>query len=396
MCPERKSDVEFCDKDLRILILTPVGRDAALAKQELDRNGLATRVCAGLDELRTQIAIGAGAVLIAEEALPGHSAGNCHAWLESEQAWSSLPIIVLLGRERTLHNLPLLRALERRPNVNFLERPVPRRSLISALRAAVESRRLQYSVRDALEELQTLNRKKDEFLATLSHELRNPLAPIRSAIYVLQNLGDDPKSREKAHRLLSMLERQTDHLVRLVDDLLEVARITSGKIELKKSNVLLQDVIHQAVEMSAPHVKEAAHKLEVGLPVEPLVVTGDRVRLTQVLANLLNNSARYTPSGGRIAISLARDADEAAISVKDNGIGVSKEMLPRIFELFSQSPNDENHKHGGLGIGLALARSLVEMHGGSISARSDGSGQGSEFIVRLPLDQQTPAAAAAT
>ena len=396
---------EWRDEDLRILILTPHGRDSVLAERAIVRSGLMARICSDLDQLHSELAAGAGTLLISEEALPADTE-DIRCLVGDEPPWSSLPIVALLSRGTTSHKFPILRTLERRANVSFLERPAPKRNFISALRAAIEARRLQYRIRQALDELDKASRKKDEFLATLSHELRNPMAPIRSAIYVLKDLasksvGDNVASRERTGAVLSMMERQTDHLVQLVDDLLEISRITTGKIQLKMAHVRLDDIIRQAVEISEPLIREAGHDLRVSLADEPIIVNGDPVRLTQVISNLLNNSAKYTPPGGRIHVSLRSEHEHAAVSVVDNGIGISQDMLPKIFDLFAQSSGVENRMQAGLGIGLALARSLVEMHGGEVIARSDGPGRGSEFRLRLPLaaprqeaDEKKPAAPA--
>jgi nitrogen fixation/metabolism regulation signal transduction histidine kinase len=238
----------------------------------------------------------------------------------------------------------------------------------------------------AEEALRQNNRRKDEFLATLAHELRNPLAPIQNGVHVLRRLdGDDPASRDRARRALTIVDRQVAHLVRLVDDLLEVSRITTGKIELRKQHLDLAAVIQQALEMSEPSIKAGKHKISLVLDHEPLIVDGDPVRLTQVFANLFNNAAKYTPPKGQIEISAKREGDQALVSVRDNGIGVSADMLPRIFDLFTQSPHSLVNAKGGIGVGLSLARKIVEMHGGQVEGRSNGVGHGSEFVVRLPL-----------
>jgi two-component system, sensor histidine kinase len=361
------------DAGLRVLILTPRGRDAALADQALGRGGLATCICANLEDLRREIDLGAGCAMIAEEALTRTLADAPGDWLGAEPSWSSLPVIILLSRNASLRNIPALRALETRPNVNFLERPVPKRTLISALRAALEARRLQYAVRDALEDLRVANRKKDEFLAILSHELRNPLAPIRSAVYVLKRLEfDSPAASGQARALISMVERQVNHLVRLVDDLLEVSRITTGKIVLARRRCDLAAILRQAQEISAPLIGAEGHALTICIPERPIFVDCDTVRLAQVFANLLNNAAKYSPRGCNIRLSLRAEGAEAIVSVRDEGIGISSEMLSKVFDLFSQSHGGAGREQGGLGIGLALAQSLVELHGGAIEAHSDG------------------------
>jgi PAS domain S-box-containing protein len=234
----------------------------------------------------------------------------------------------------------------------------------------------------AEEALHEADRRKDEFLAVLAHELRNPLAPIRNSLHILRLADDVDPTLEKVREVL---ERQTDHLARLVDDLLEVSRITLGKIELRPEVVELAAIIRSAVETSRPLVDAGRHQLAISLAREPLRVNADPTRLAQVIANLLNNAAKYTPQGGQIWLSAEDDGERALIRVRDNGAGISREMLPRVFEKFAQVGRDEVRSQGGLGIGLALAASLVRLHDGQIEAHSAGLGRGSEFIIRLPL-----------
>ncbi|MBV8587735.1 MAG: response regulator, partial [Verrucomicrobia bacterium] len=231
--------------------------------------------------------------------------------------------------------------------------------------------------RDALREA---DRRKDEFLATLAHELRNPLAPIRNSIFILRSI-----TSERAESLLEMMERQVSQMVRLVDDLMEVSRITTGKIKLLKERMELKGIVQSAIETSTPVIDAARHRLSVSLPIEELMLEGDPVRLAQVLSNLLNNAAKYTEEGGQIWLAAQREGSNVVISVRDNGIGIPGEMIPKIFDLFAQVDRSHSRDQGGLGIGLTLARSLIEMHGGTIQARSDGPDQGSEFVLRLPL-----------
>jgi two-component system CheB/CheR fusion protein len=224
--------------------------------------------------------------------------------------------------------------------------------------------------------------RKDEFLAMLAHELRNPLAPIRNAVTIMALDEDD---RETAQWSREVIDRQVQHLSRLVDDLLDVSRITQGKIVLTKAPVVVRTFLIAAVETSRPLIDARKHRLDVFLPEEGIRVEGDPNRLAQVVSNLLNNAAKYTPDGGRIRLSVDRDGDEALIRIKDDGEGISDEMLPRVFDLFSQARRSIDRSDGGLGIGLTLVKRLVEMHGGTVEAHSDGPGQGSELIVRLPL-----------
>jgi signal transduction histidine kinase/ActR/RegA family two-component response regulator len=245
--------------------------------------------------------------------------------------------------------------------------------------------------RAAEDALRVADRRKDEFLATLAHELRNPLAPIRSSIELLKRAGVDPDSAASA---LRTMERQVLHLVRLVDDLLDISRITRDKLELQTARVTLADVLEPALEACRPLAAAARHALSLQLPAETIWLQADTVRLTQVFSNLLHNAVKYTPPGGRITLSAARDGDVVRVAVRDSGIGIAPGMAPQLFELFAQAPAPE-HVHGGLGIGLSLVRRLVEMHGGRVDASSEGPGRGSEFVVCLPV-AEAPADVAAT
>ena len=252
-------------------------------------------------------------------------------------------------------------------------------------RDITERRRHEEALRDAA-------RRKDEFLAVLAHELRNPLAPLRNGLEILRLSAADEEAAVQAR---SMMERQLGHLVRLVDDLFDVSRISRGKLELRRSRVQVRDVLGSALETAAPSIEAAGHRLVVSLPSEPIEVEGDLTRLAQVFGNLLSNAVKFTPAGGRIGVGVETGSSEVKVTVSDSGIGIPAEALPGIFELFSQVDRSLERTTGGLGIGLALVRGLVEMHGGSVDARSDGSGRGSAFTVRLPVLRVEPERAAA-
>lgn len=224
--------------------------------------------------------------------------------------------------------------------------------------------------------------RKNEFIATLAHELRNPLAPIRTGLEVLKRAGHDGEAAERAR---TMMGRQLDQMVRLIDDLMDVSRITSGKIELRKEQVSLEAVVKSAIETCLPHLEKMRHDLQVVLPQEPITVSADLTRLAQVFMNLLNNAAKYSEPGSKIVLSAAREGDEVVVSVKDDGIGIPAEHLPTVFEMFAQAQRSQERSHGGLGIGLTLVKRLIELHDGTVEARSAGLNLGSEFIVRLPL-----------
>lgn len=232
--------------------------------------------------------------------------------------------------------------------------------------------------------LKEADRRKDEFLAVLAHELRNPLLPIKNAIYLLQENND--KIDQQA--LVSIMERQVNHMVRLVDDLLEVTRIATGKIELRKENISIKDAINNAIEMSSPLIQSNNQRLLLDMPSQPIIVHADMVRLTQIFANLLNNAAKYTPTNGKITITVYKEDTQVVISIKDNGSGIATEILPHIFEIFSQGINTRITHNTGLGVGLSMARSLIELHAGTIKVYSAGENQGSEFIVKLPLIEE--------
>jgi PAS domain S-box-containing protein len=239
-------------------------------------------------------------------------------------------------------------------------------------------------------QLQELDRRKDEFLAALSHELRNPLAPLSNSLQLLRLSGDLSPAVEHVR---AIMENQVNHLVRLVDDLLDASRITRGKVELRKQRVELAALVTSAVEASRPIIDAAGHQLAISVAPEPLLLDADPVRLVQVLVNLLNNAAKYTENGGQIWLAARASDGYAAISVRDTGVGIPAEVLPRVFDMFSQVDRTLSRAQGGLGIGLALARRFVEMHGGRIEVQSGGPGMGSEFVVYLPrVQDQRPLA----
>ena len=242
--------------------------------------------------------------------------------------------------------------------------------------------------RRAEEALREADRRKDEFLATLGHELRNPLTPIQNSLEILRLA---PPTPEVVNRVRDMVERQMDHMKRLVDDLLDVSRVTRGKIRMVMERLDLREVIELAVEQARPLIREAGLKLERKPLNGPLIVSGDRVRLVQVLSNLLNNAAKFTERGGVITLSASRTDAHIEVRVRDTGIGIPPEVMGQLFELFSQVSRTLHRTAGGLGIGLALVRRLVELHGGTVGALSEGLGRGAEFVIRLPASPDVSA-----
>jgi PAS domain S-box-containing protein len=276
----------------------------------------------------------------------------------------------------------------RRVDVSLRISPVRDRSgrIIGASKVArdiTERKRAEEALKEA-------DRRKDEFIALLAHELRNPLAPLRNGLQVLRLAAGD---RSAVAQTRDMMERQLGHMVRLIDDLLDISRINRNKMELRRARVLLEDVVRSALEAARPLLEEARHELTLALPPEPVHLDADLTRLAQVFSNLLTNSIKYTPRGGHIWLSAERRGQEVVVSVRDNGIGIPAEALPSIFDMFSQVDRNMERSAGGLGIGLALVKGLVEMHGGSVVAESPGSGKGSTFTVRLPVlaDRAEPA-----
>ena len=253
-----------------------------------------------------------------------------------------------------------------------------------------ERRRAEEDAQFLANALKEADRRKDEFLALLGHELRNPLAPITNSLNILKLPGADASISQRARE---MMERQVEHMVRLVDDLLDVSRIMRGRIELRQEPLELASVVARAVETSQPRLDAEEHRLTVCVAPEPVRLNGDLVRLAQVVSNLLDNAAKYTERGGQIWLTASREANEAVVRVRDTGVGIAPDALPRLFDMFYQAQRRTKNSQGGLGIGLSLVRGLVQLHGGTVEAHSNGLGTGSEFVVRLPLLAQQVAGA---
>lgn len=497
--------------DERVLVLMPTSRDGERARRVLRQQGLDCTICQDMAELCQQLATGAGAALLTEEALTAAQSAQLAEALRRQPPWSDFPLVIMSRPGRTERPGTLRESM----NVFLVERPVRLRSLRSAVRTALRSRRHQYEVRSHLiererqaralrdneerlqfalaagrlgawdvdlransmecsalckenfgrpaeqpfsyqdlfnvihpddvasvraairraieerasydieyriiwpdgtihwvmvrglavyahdgspvrmrgvsldmtarrrieEALRDSDRKKDDFLALLAHELRNPLAPIRNALQLLR-LAADEGIRERSQQIM---ERQLGHMVRLIDDLLDVSRINRNKMELRIARITLADAVSSAVETARPAIDAAEHQLLVKLPAQPVLLDADTTRLAQVFANLLTNSAKYTERGGRIVLSACLCGSQVVVTVEDTGIGIPAASLPTIFDMFSQVDRSLERSTGGLGIGLALVKGLVEMHGGTVTAASEGPGRGSQFTVRLPV-----------
>ena len=265
----------------------------------------------------------------------------------------------------------------------YLVEPMEAEELVATVRALLRMRQAEDEREALLHALKEADRRKDEFLAMLAHELRNPLGPIRNAVEIL-GMSRDPKVHERARQLIG---RQVRHLARLVDDLLEVSRITQRKVVLQTAVVPLASVIENALEVARPLIEAQRQVLEVSLPAEPLALKVDPVRMSQVIGNLLHNAAKFTQPGGTIGVRAELRPGGLAVTVSDNGLGMSPDVLPHVFELFAQGERSLDRSQGGLGIGLSLVKALVEMHDGEVQAQSEGVGRGSRFTVRLPAER---------
>jgi signal transduction histidine kinase len=374
---------------------------ARLQQRWLERAAYAVVSATAASEALKQVRGNNIDLLVLDERLPGGVSG-LELYQQLKAAGHDVPAILVTGFQSDNLVLQALRAGVRDfvpKNDEFLDHLLPAIARVlkqvSTERELAESRARTKAAQERQEQLEReiaerkraeealkeADRRKDEFLAMLAHELRNPLAPIRNALHILR-LAEN--NSERTRRTYDLMERQIEHLIRLVDDLLDVSRITRGKINMQKARVDLASVVARAVESSRPAILERGHTLEVALPKEPVAVTADPVRLAQVIWNLLNNAAKYTPEGGRIWLTAAAEEGEAVIRVRDTGVGIPTEMLPKVFDLFTQVDRAIDRSLGGLGIGLTLVRRLTELHGGTVEAFSGGAGQGSEFVVRLP------------
>ena len=383
-----EEDLREPSLEQRVLVLAPTGRDAVLACQLLTSMDVPSHACADAAELFSEAEAGAGAVIVADEALQPDVADGLLKVLSDQPPWSDLPLIVFTrsGEDSEL----VLEKLVPLGNATILERPVRLSTLVSAVKAALRARRRQYEVRGLLYRQVEADRRKDEFLALLGHELRNPLAAIRNSLMVLDEVGSPEAS---AVRQREVIMRQTRHLVRMVDDLLDVSRVTRGKIILKRRPVDLADVAERCLSELGMAALAESNGLDLDVKTEPAVVQGDPVRLEQVVCNLVQNAIKYTPRGGRLVLSVEARDGEALVRIRDTGIGLSREAMGQIFEPFAQVESSRQHSEGGLGLGLPLVRSLVEMHDGQVEATSEGPDCGSEFIVRLPLAAEAAVAA---
>ena len=363
------------DPTRAVYVLASLPRDAELTCQHLREIGIASECTASFDDLLELIDKGEmGAVLITEEAVPRHRWPELAVRLANQPPWGDIPVIICARKaQRGLDEL-----LRDNANVTVIETPVRVSTVVTAVRAALRGRQRQYQMRDLLQRLEDADRRKDEFLAMLGHELRNPLAAIQLAVQLKSNAPGSEEDKQ-----LQVMGRQVRTLGRIVDDLLDVSRITLGKIRLDIRDVDLCDVARRCVQALALEARASRLDLTVQTPSRAVLVRGDVVRLEQIVSNLVTNAIKYTPAGGAVAVEVT-DGKAPRFVVRDNGIGIDRAILPKVFDLFSQAQQGLDRSRGGLGLGLALVKHLVELHDGRVDVSSPGVDQGSIFTVWLP------------
>ena len=359
----------------------PTGRDAELVRSTLQGVGIDARACEKFDELIASIPKGAGALLLAEEAVEPQALDQLIKALETQPVWSDLPVIVFSSHNRNAEFLS--ETLGGRINVTIVERPIRITMLVSAVRGALRARQRQYQARDLLDQLEEADKQKDLFLATLSHELRTPLNSIVGWIQILRTRKLDPADVERA---IEVIERNAKGQSEMISDILFVSRIITGKLEIKHEPIDVGNIVDLAVEMIRPSADAKNILLSVdSSEYEPVPVEGDSERLQQVFLNLLTNAVKFTPEEGRVDIGLKREGSNVTIQVSDSGQGIDRQFLPYVFERFRQADSTYTRRIGGLGLGLAIVRHLVELHGGSVAVYSAGKDQGSIFKISLPV-----------
>lgn len=368
------------DSENTVYILAPTGRDAELVCSTLEQSGIEAEVCDDAAKLNRSIANGAGAVLVAEEALQQTVAASLVETLGRQPVWSDLPVIIFSSSGRSAE--AILQTFSDRINATVVERPIRITMLLSAVRGALRARQRQYQARDLFDQLEQADKQKDLFLATLSHELRTPL---NSILGWLQILKTDPRAHEKLDHALDVIERNAKAQSEIISDILFVSRIVTGKLELKRHRVDMLSVLRDAADIVKPIFDAKKIGFEIVTAPEQTEVYGDPERLQQVFLNLFSNAAKFTKRRGRISVNV-RDVDGAIeVAVSDTGRGISKDFLPFVFDRFRQADSTFTRRVGGLGLGLAIVKHLTELHGGRVIAESEGKNRGATFRIRLPL-----------
>jgi signal transduction histidine kinase len=395
----------------RVLVLAPTGRDAAMTAGALLEVGLQAVPCLDMSAVCAEFHAGAGTLLVAEEALDDRALHELGLSLDRQEAWSDLPIVLLAGRQFVELSDRAARLLTALRNVTVLERPVRVGVLVAAAQAALRARRRQYDLRlelarreqDALEraemlrseqkarrEAEAANRLKDEFLATVSHELRTPVNVILgwSGMLVRNGAPADGSDMERRQHAIEVIHRNAHAQAHVIEELLDISRIITGKLRMDPAPVALVPLLEEAIEAVRPAIEGKNLTIDSRWAENVPTIWGDSDRLRQVFWNLLANAVKFTPEGGRLHASLQRTDGHVEVRVADTGVGIARDMLPFVFDRFRQADSTATREHGGLGLGLAIVRQLVEIHGGTVSAHSEGPGLGSEFVVRLPIGRR--------
>jgi signal transduction histidine kinase/ActR/RegA family two-component response regulator len=358
----------------RVLVLAPRGRDAELIRKMLAEHALVVETFPTADELVKRLDDDASCAIATFEAIESAFRGSLGRVLKSQSPWSDFPIIVLSAPNQTIS--------EEVGNITLLERPIAPNTLLVTVRAALRARRRQYQARTAIQQ-------RDQFLAMLGHELRNPLG----AIVMATDLIGMDSDRANVSKRMAILSRQAHHLSRLVDDLLEVARVTTGKVRLQREPLAIDDLVRTGIDAASESTR-AREITTTTVATSGAIVDGDPVRLAQVINNLIGNAIKYSGDARAIEIGTYLTEDGVELRVTDHGIGIEHDMLGRVFELFAQAEGGLARSEGGMGIGLTLVDRLVRLHGGVVAAQSEGRGKGSQFVVQLPVIQTQPAVAA--
>jgi signal transduction histidine kinase/ActR/RegA family two-component response regulator len=376
------------ERDQRVLVFAPIGRDGALTYELLHRTGIEASICDSIGQLVAELADGAGAIILTEEAFDHRGFRELPAALDQQAAWSDIPVILFAGTAHTSTSLRTIGLAETLRNVTFIERPIRTAAVVSVVRAAIRARRRQYELRDTLvalhaarAEAEGASRLKDEFLATLSHELRTPLNAILGWTTMLRHRQVDGA---RITRALEVIERNARAQAKLIEDVLDMARIITGKLRLEIRPVALGSIIEAAVDAIRPAAEAKSITLRVDAGSVP-AISGDAMRLQQVLWNLLSNAVKFTPSKGMITVTLRLVNSHAVLAVSDTGAGLPPEFLPYVFDRFRQADQSVTRGHGGLGLGLSIVKHLIELHGGTVGAESAGAGLGATFRLTLPI-----------
>jgi two-component system, sensor histidine kinase len=374
---------------MRVVVVTPQAADGELARGFLEEAGFSVAAHSQVAGIASMDLDDIGCLVLVDECLADPDLPALQEALQKQSAWSDLPIVLVARDSAAMHSFGGA-YLSASGNLTLLQRPLHPASLVSATKVALRSRQRQYQVRVLLEQRERALKQRDEFLAMLAHELRNPLAPIRNAVYLLGTLEVKEPLFVKCR---AMIEKQARHITQLVDDLLEVSRLELGKVELRKRLVDLNEILVAAVDATAMVMGSRNHVLQLSPAVGRLPVHADPLRIEQALGNIIANAAKFTPNGGAIRIETYPKDGHAVVAVSDNGIGVKPDMIDSIFELFTQDSATIDRGRGGLGIGLTLVKRLVELHGGQVHAFSEGPGRGSRFEIRLALARDEEARA---